>query len=371
MKVVVTGANGFIGKNLIVQLAQRDEIEILPFTRDQTAEDLRTLLSQADFVYHLAGINRPEIEEEFETGNVGLTRKICDTLRDLGRAVPILFTSSTQIERDNRYGQSKLAAEKVLSAYQQGGGAPVLIYRLTNVFGKWCRPNYNSVVATFCHNIARGLPITISKRDHVLNLVYIDDVIGRFVAELEADLPQGLSFCSVAPVHTVKLGALADLIEAFAASRDSLVVPNMADPLVHKLYSTYLSYLEGDRFAYDLTQRCDPRGCLAEFVKSEPFGQIFVSRTVPGITRGNHYHHLKTEKFLVLEGEGIVRFRHILTDELLEYPVKGTDFRVIDIPPGWTHSIENVGSGELITLFWASEIFNPDRPDTVYTPVIQ
>lgn len=370
MKILVTGANGFVGKNLVTWLERLGQYEVTGIDTENTAEELEEALATADFVFHLAGVNRPQTEAEFTTGNVDPTARVCDRLLALGRPVPLLLSSSTQAELDNAYGRSKRQAEEVVRAYAEQSGAPVFIYRLTNVFGKWCRPNYNSVVATFCHNIARDLPITISNPEHVMDLVHVDDVVHSFVAELAGVEPAGVTFRQVTPTYRITLGALAEQIRAFRAMRQSLLLPDFADPFVYKLYGTYLSYLDSDDFAYDLHKRCDPRGCLAEFVKAPSSGQIFVSRTGPGITRGNHYHDVKTEKFLVLEGEAIIRFRHIHSGEVLEYPVRGEDFRVLDIPPGYTHSIENVGKGQLITLFWASEIFDPERADTSWLPVL-
>ena len=370
MHVLVTGANGFIGKNLQVWLGNRADTTVTTIGRDSSAADLSRGLADAEVVIHLAGINRPETDEEFRTGNVDFTATICAQLAAAGKATPILFASSTQAALDNPYGRSKRAAEEVLAGYAANTGARVVVFRLTNVYGKWCRPHYNSVVATFCHQIARDQSITISDPTRVVSLVHVDDVAQALLAHMAQRAPGGLSFADVGPVQEISLGDLAALLRDFRAMRQSLVVPDLSVPFTHRLYSTYLSYLDEDQFAYNLEKRCDPRGCLAEFVKSPPFGQIFVSRTKPGITRGNHYHHVKTEKFLVMEGQAIVRFRHVLTGDVLAYPVQGDEFRVIDIPPGYTHSIENVGSGELITLFWASEIFDQTRPDTVYLDVL-
>lgn len=370
MKILITGAKGFIGRNLMVKLQQHDTYEVWGFDQENTEAELETWLADADFIFHLAGVNRPQTVDEFKTGNIDFTAEICKRLLALGRVVPLVLSSSIQADLDNPYGVSKRGAEEAVSRYAQKSGARVIIYRLSNVFGKWCRPHYNSVVATFCHQIAHDLSITISDRAQELDLIHVDDVVAAFCEELGSGKPNGdVNFQEVAPQHRVSLGQLADLLISFRQMRQSLVVPNLADPFTHKLYGTYLSYLETDDFAYTLEQRCDPRGCLAEFVKSESFGQIFVSRTLPGITRGNHYHHAKTEKFLVLEGEAIVRFRHIEGGEVIAYPVKGEQFKVVDIPPGYTHSIENVGAGELVTLFWASEIFNPEQPDTVWEDV--
>jgi UDP-2-acetamido-2,6-beta-L-arabino-hexul-4-ose reductase len=364
MNMLITGSKGFIGSNLAVHLKQEANFRILEFSKESNSQDLAALLAEADAVFHLAGVNRPQTEQEFTTENVDLTSQLCDHLLSIKRAVPIFFTSSIQAELDNPYGSSKRQAEEVLTGYAQASGARVVIFRLANVFGKWCRPNYNSVVATFCHNIARDLPITISDPGREVEFIHVDDVVRAFLDELTSESSNGVHYRSPGPCHRVTLGRLAELLRAFRSSRQSLLVPDLSDAFVHKLYGTFLSYLQTEDFAYNLTKRTDPRGSLAEFVKAEPFGQIFVSRTEPGITRGNHYHHAKTEKFLVLEGEAIIRFRHIQKGEVIEYPVRGEEFRVVDIPPGYTHSIENVGSRELVTLFWASEIFDPEKPDT-------
>jgi UDP-2-acetamido-2,6-beta-L-arabino-hexul-4-ose reductase len=378
MNILVTGTNGFIGRNLIAWLGRLPEVRVLEFDQENTLDDLGALLAQADIVYHLAGVNRPQSEEEFRTGNVDLTAQLCNRLLALGQATPVVLSSSIQAELDNPYGVSKRQAEDVVAHYATASGARCTIFRLKKVFGKWCRPNYNSVVATFCHNIAHDQPITISDPARELELVYVDDVVEAFIAEIRNQgagvgtpigREAGVSYKAVAPSYRVTLGQLAQLIRSFRESRRTLQVPDFGDAFTGKLYGTFLSYLEPGDFAYDLTKRTDPRGFLAEFVKSDPLGQIFVSRTKPGITRGNHYHHTKTEKFLVVEGEAIIRFRHIRGEDVIEYRVRGEDFRVVDIPTGYTHSIENVGAGELVTLFWASEIFDPAQPDTIYEEV--
>jgi UDP-2-acetamido-2,6-beta-L-arabino-hexul-4-ose reductase len=369
MRILVTGARGFIGRNLTTHLRQNPAYEVWGFDQENSPTELEAWLAQADFVFHLAGVNRPQTEDEFQTGNVDLTAHICDSLQAQGKAAPLLLSSSIQADLDNPYGQSKRLAENVVTRYAEQSGATAFIYRLTNVFGKWCRPNYNSVVATFCHNVARDLPISISDPARELDLVHVDDVIAAFRSELDGTMLGGVVYRKAEPAHRVSLGRLADMLKSFRQMRQTLIVPDFGNVFTHKLYGTLLSYLEVDDFAYDLTKRSDPRGSLAEFVKSPPFGQIFVSRTKPGITRGNHFHHLKTEKFLVLEGQAIIRFRHIDSDEVIEYPVGGEMYRVVDIPPGYTHSIENIGEGTLVTLFWASEIFDPERPDTVWEEV--
>lgn len=365
MNILITGANGFIGKNLIAALrAHRPDCKILPIDIENTPDDLATALATADFIFHLAGVNRPENESEFQTGNADLTAQICNQLLKLKRSVPLIMSSSVQVLQDNPYGVSKRKAEEAVSAYSRQSGVPAAIYRLKNVFGKWCRPNYNSVVATFCHNIAHDLPVTISDKTREIELVYIDDVIRYFLRELEAADKNGVQYIEVEPVYKIRLGDLAELIRSFRQMRKTLHVPDFSNEFTRKLYATFLAYLEPDDFAYNLEQKSDARGSLAEFVKSPPFGQIFVSRTHPGVTRGNHYHDTKTEKFMVVEGEAIIRFGNVLDGKVIEYRVKGEDMRVVDIPPGYTHSIENVGKGELVTLFWSAEVFDPSRLDT-------
>jgi len=374
MNILVTGFRGFIGKNLIVHIQRRADSEVVGFTRGNTTAELDAWLEEADFVYHLAGVNRPENEEDFFRGNAELTTHICQQLARRADPPPILFASSIQAELDNPYGQSKRLAEEALINYAEETGGRAIIYRLENVFGKWSRPNYNTVVATFCHNIAHDLPISISNPNRELELVHIDDVIRHFIAELDEPWAGGVVWRHVLPVFRVTVGRLAEIIRSLRSMRNTLHTPDFADPFIRKLYGMYLTYLDENDLAYSLTQHSDERGCLAEFIKSQHFGQLFVSRTRPGITRGNHFHHTKAEKFLVLEGEAIIRFRPIQGSEnsdqgVIEYRVSGKDFRVLDIPPGYTHNIENVGDSNLITLFWASEIFDKEAPDTYYEQV--
>ncbi|MFA5343048.1 MAG: NAD-dependent epimerase/dehydratase family protein [Kiritimatiellia bacterium] len=369
--VLITGAKGFIGRNLVsALLARPSDYTLLPIDIDSPANDLAAALSSADFIFHLAGVNRPENEREFQTGNADFTAWICDRLLKLKRAVPLIMSSSAQAALDNPYGVSKRKAEDAVLAYAERSGAHAIIYRLKNVFGKWCRPNYNSVVATFCHNIAHDLPVTISDPRRELELIYIDDVVQDFLRQVESGLSSGVAYREVEPVYKVTLGGLAELIQSFRQMRRSLYLPDFSGEFARKLYGTFLTYLDTADFAYDLEQKRDARGCLVEFVKSYPFGQIFISRTYPGITRGNHYHHTKAEKFLVVEGQAIIRFRPVQGGPIVEYRVNGRDLRVVDIPPGYTHSIENVGAGELVTLFWSPEVFNPARIDTHAMPVI-
>ncbi|NBJ14694.1 MAG: SDR family oxidoreductase [Dehalobacter sp. 4CP] len=366
--VLVTGANGFIGKNLIATLDTN--MEILKYDIDNSVNELKDFCRRADFVFHLAGVNRPLEVGEFEKGNSGFTELLLTMLRENNKKVPVLMTSSIQAEIDNPYGQSKKNAESLLEDYARETGNPVYIYRLPNVFGKWCRPNYNSVIATWCYNISRGLPIQINNPETVLSLVYIDDVVQEFIHAFngsESRMDNG--FCFVTRTFSITLHQIANTLEAFQESRSSLVMPNFEGEFERFLYATYLSYFPENGFSYDLEMKHDQRGWLAEFIKSPAMGQIFISRTKPGITRGNHWHHSKVEKFLVIEGDALIRFREINVPKVIEYSVSGDKLQVLDIPTGYTHSIENVGKTDVITLFWADEIFNAEKPDTFYLEV--
>ena len=368
MKILVTGSDGFVGKNLCAVLRRRDDVELFEYDLANKPEELDRALEQADFIFHLAGINRPKNPDEFITGNAGSTEDICRKLSNLGRTPKIMLSSSIQAELDNPYGKSKRQAEDILKEFSQKTRAECVVFRFKNLFGKWCRPNYNSVTATFCHNIANDLPIQISDPKNEIDLTHIDDVVDAFIKELEPAVP-GFRLATLLPSKRITLGELAQKIKSFRDLRTSLVLPDLSDSFEKALYGTYLTYLNENNFEYGLDIKTDPRGSLAEFLKSPQMGQIFVSRTLPGITRGDHYHHTKTEKFLVLEGDAVIRFRHIERDEIIEYRVCGEKYQVVDIPPGYTHSIENVGSGVLVTLFWASEPFDPSKPDTFYLPV--
>jgi len=370
--VLVTGAAGFLGRHMVESLSRQPTVRVLEYDLGTTDADFEAALAHADAIVHLAGVNRPKDPAEFKSGNTDLTADICRRVRAAGRQPTIILSSSIQAALANPYGESKRGAESVLETWAREGGGRAIIFRLKNVFGKGCRPNYNSVSATFCHNIAHGLPITISDETKELELVYVDDVVAALTAAaLEPAGAPGAEHREVAESYQITLGELAAAIRRFKESRHTLVMPSFEAEFTRRLYATYLSYLEGADFAYSLEQRHDARGSLAEFVKSAHFGQIFVSRTNPGVTRGNHYHHTKTEKFLVVEGEAIVRFRPIWGGAEVAHRVTGRDFRVVDIPPGYAHSIENVGPGELVTIFWASEIFDPTRPDTIAAPVIR
>ncbi len=368
--VLITGADGFMGKNLIATLRELENVEILKYDIENTLDELKDFAMRADFVFHLAGVNRPVDISEFEIGNKGFTEHLLDILKENDKQTPILMTSSTQAELNNPYGQSKKSAENAVFDYGKVTNSKVFVYRLSNVFGKWCRPNYNSVVATWCHNITRELPIQINNPDAELNLVYIDDIIQEFINALNGtEYRTTDDFCFISRTFNVTLKQLADTLYAFKDSRKTLILPNLDGDFERFLYATYLSYLPEKEFGYELQMKHDDRGWLAEFIKAKGFGQIFVSRTKPGITRGNHWHHTKVEKFLVVEGEAIVKFRHLFSSEVLEYRVLGGQLKVLDIPTGYTHSITNVGETDVITLFWADEIFDQDRPDTYYLGV--
>lgn len=368
--LLVTGAAGFVGKNLSVTLSLRDNITVTRFDIDDDPAALPALVRDADFIFHLAGVNRPRNTEEFSTGNAGLTRTVISHLVEHGKSTPLLLSSSTQAVQDNPYGLSKREAEDDVFAYGELTGAPVYVYRLPNVFGKWCRPNYNSAVATFCNNIANDLPIQVNDPSVMMNLVYIDDVVNAFIAALDGKLGAADPYCHVQPVHTIALGEIANLIRSFKENRDNLNIPDMSDAFTKKLYSTYLSYLPHDSFSYPLKMNMDERGSFTEFVKTVDRGQVSVNISKPGITKGNHWHHTKNEKFLVVSGQGIIRFRRVGSSEVINYPVTGDKLEVVDIPTGYTHSITNTGNTDLVTVMWCNETYNPEIPDTYFEPVM-
>ena len=362
-RVLVTGSKGFIGRNLLLALGRNSEIESIAVDIDTPETELHRGLDVCDIVIHLAGVNRPEEESEYEMGNIDSLTKVLSGLELRQKRSLVVLSSSTQALLDNPYGRSKRRAEELLFDYCRRTGSSARIFRLPGVFGKWCRPNYNSVVATFCHNIARDIPIEISDPKREIELVHVDDVVSTFIGIIN-NKHDGATFCDVSPVFKIGLGELAKILGEFRNGRESLRVLDISDPFLRRLFGTYMSYLPYDGFAYDLECKADQRGLLAEVLKANGHGQFFVSRTKPGVVRGNHYHDRKVEKFLVLEGEALIRFRNLATGETTEYPVSGCKLRLVDIPPGWTHSIQNVGNNEMITLFWASEVFDVDHPDT-------
>lgn len=367
MKVLVTGAAGFIGKNLVERLRSSecpDVSEVFESTLDTSEQAFQTYLMECDFVFHLAGVNRPVDPSEFVEGNVDFTTHLLDVLKLRG-ACPVLFTSSAQAALDNPYGASKRAAEEAVRAYARETGAPVFVYRLPGVFGKWSRPNYNSVVATFCHNIAHDLPITITDRSARLSLVYIDDVVREFTGAVSGEANRGGDGRFAVPiVYEPTLGDIADLLQGFKESRRDLSIPSTDDAFTKKLYSTYLSYLPTDAFGYPLDMKRDGRGSFTEIIRTPDRGQFSVNVIKPGVTKGNHWHNTKNEKFVVVSGDGVIRFRKVGDDAVTEYFVSGDQLEVVDIPPGYAHNIENLGSTDMMTFMWCNECFDPDNPDT-------
>jgi UDP-2-acetamido-2,6-beta-L-arabino-hexul-4-ose reductase len=370
MKVLITGANGFLGKNLQLHLAECKEVEVVCFTRSHDVAQLPALLQGVDFVFHLAGVNRPQDPQEFTTGNANLTQILCQAVctlaQSIGKKVPIICTSSTQAGCDNPYGQSKLAAEQVLQAATLSHGIPVHLFRLPNVFGKWCKPDYNSAVATFCHNIARELPIHVNDPAAPITLVYVDDVIARFVQLMDgADATQESDgFTKVAPQYTTTVGELALKIQAFKDSRTTLMTERVGTGLLRALYATYVSYLPVESFSYTVPQYTDPRGMFVEMFKTPDCGQLSFFTAHPGITRGGHYHHSKTEKFLVIKGQSRFKFRHMQTGQVYELVTTGDKSEIVETVPGWTHDITNIGADEMVVMLWANEVFDRARPDT-------
>lgn len=371
-RVLITGANGFIGKNLIVRLTELTNVTVSTFVRGDNSGLLPQLVSQVDAIVHLAGENRPADESAFAQVNVGLTSALCDAIRQTiqssGRHIPLVLASSSQAERDNPYGRSKLAAEEAVQALGAETGNPCLIFRLPGVFGKWCKPNYNSVVATFCHNIACDLPIQVNDPAANLRLVYVDDVVTAVLTALEAPA-SGTAQAYVEPEYTTTLGELANQIRAFGDCRSTLMTERVGTGFARALYATYVSYLPSDRFSYEVPIYSDPRGVFVEMLKTPDSGQFSYFTAHPGITRGGHYHHTKTEKFLVIAGEALFRFRHLLTNELVEVRTSGNTPQVIDTIPGWTHDITNVGDDEMVVMLWANENFDREKPDTVASKV--
>jgi UDP-2-acetamido-2,6-beta-L-arabino-hexul-4-ose reductase len=363
-RVLVTGSAGFIGKNLLVRLKERPGIQVLEFTRSDARGALPELVAQADVVVHLAGENRPKDPADFAAVNADLTTAVCAAIQATGRQIPLIFASSTQAAQNNPYGLSKLAGEQAVAQWAAASGQSAVVYRLPGVFGKWCRPNYNSVVATFCHNIANGLPIQINDSQALVRLVYVDDVIDHFLQDIDAPSP-GFRWGEVQSVYQVTLGELAQQIEAFKNCRTSLVSERVGTGLTRALYATYVSYLPVQAFAYDVPQYGDARGVFVEMLKTPDAGQFSYFTAHPGITRGGHYHHSKTEKFLVIKGVARFGFRHILTGETYDLLTSGDKPQVVETVPGWTHDITNVGDEEMVVMLWANEIFDRARPDTI------
>ena len=367
VKILITGSNGFIAKNLTIRLKRNKDHELMLANRSTDEKELKRFARSCDAVFHLAGVNRPEHEREFWDGNVGYTLKLLDFKKENQKQLRFIFASSIQAKLDNPYGRSKLAAEQELIRFAAQKKSKLTIFRLPNVFGKWCRPNYNSVVATFCYSVARGMPIRVHDENACVELVYIDDVADEMIRSLEtegADL-----YGQAAPVYPIRVGELAELIRSFHRQREDLLLPQTGDSFVKKLYSTWLSYLEKDNLKYPLVTHRDERGSFTEFLRTDAAGQVSVNVIKPGIVKGNHWHHTKVEKFLVVRGTACIRFRHMQTGETAAYVVSGDRLEAVDIPAGYTHNIENIGDDDLVTVMWANETFDPDKPDTYYEEV--
>jgi len=363
VRVLVTGSGGFIGKNLLSHLSLRSGVTVLPVTRATTLAELEKAAAEADFVFHLAAVNRPPAPDDYAPGNIGPARALCAALAAAGNKAPVVVASSMQVETPGPYGASKLAAEQVLLEHRRALGAPLAIFRLPNVFGKWCRPNYNSVVATFCHNIARDLPIEIHDAAKPLSLVYVDDVVAAFLRCMDGGMPDG-TFAAVEPVYHATLGELAELIRGFRDCRDTLAIGPVGAGFTRALYATYVSFLPTERFVYDLAKHEDVRGKFVEFLKPASAGQLSFFTARPGVTRGGHYHHSKTEKFLVVTGRALFKFRNLVTGERFEVSTSAESPQVVETVPGWAHDITNVGDTEMTVMLWANEVFDRARPDT-------
>jgi len=367
MKILITGCNGFIAKNLVSHLKEKENIHLYLFSKNDSNTILDAYLEDADFIFHLAGVNRPEDKKEFYEGNSNLTKYIVNNLEKKEKNTPIILSSSIQAELDNDYGKSKLQAEKHLLEYSKNTGANVNIYRLPNVFGKWCKPNYNSVIATWCFNINNNIPLQVNDENYLLNLVYIDDVISSFLDNLEKE--QTASYYEIPIIYKKTLGEIKNLLEKFKANRETLLIPEVGTGFERALYATYLSYTPHNLFSYELKGYTDERGTFYEILKTKNSGQFSLSTTAPGVTRGNHYHHTKNEKFLVVKGKALLEYKHIITNEVISYKVSDKKMEVIEMIPGYTHNIKNIGNEEMILFLWANEKFDPINPDTYFLKV--
>lgn len=368
MEVLITGSKGFIGKNLTERFSRIENIKVHTFDIEDRFEDLRKILDKIKFIFHLAGINRPQNTKDFYTGNSGSISSLIEQIEKKGLRIPILITSSIQVEKENDYGKSKLEGENILKEYSKRTGAPIYIYRLSNVFGKWCKPNYNSVIATWCYNIARDKEIAVSDRGNVLHLVYIDDVVNTFAKHL-LEVVEEKEYYEIPVSYKKTLGEIEELLYFFKESRKNLTTERVGSGFERALYSTYLSYLPKDSFSYELVEHKDNRGAFVEFLRTVDSGQFSISTSKPGVTRGNHYHNTKNEKFLVIKGKATIKFRNITSDEIIEYKVSHEKLEVVDIPVGYTHNITNIGQDEMILVIWANEQFDKDNPDTYYLEV--
>ena len=368
MKILVTGAKGFIGQNLIAGLKNHNISDIYEYDQDTDIILLEQFCKEAELVYHLAGTNRPKDNKEFMNNNAGFTEQILNMLKKYKNICPIVYSSTIQANQDNPYGRSKKAGEELLFKYAKETGARVIIYRISNVFGKWCRPNYNSVIATLSFNMINNLPITISDPKHNMQLVYIDDLIKEMISVCDND-NQKSGLGDIPITYMSSLGKIEELLRQFKDSREKRTIPDMSDEFTSKLYSTFLSYLPENKQNYQLMRNVDTRGSFTEFIKGETFGQVSVNISKPGIIKGNHWHNLKHEKFLVVSGTGVIRLRKITSKDIIQYKVGGDVLEVIDIPVGYAHNIENQGTTDMISIIWASDVFDPNNQDTYYMEV--
>ena len=386
MKILVTGANGFVGKNLVSQLKNIKEKkipnfpieieEVFEFDIDSSPEDFEFYCKEADFVFNLAGVNRPNDEKEFMEGNFGFASTLLETLKKYGNRCPVMISSSIQAALDNPYGESKRAGEELLRKYEKETGNKVLIYRFPNLFGKWCRPNYNSVVATFCNNKANDLPIQVNNPSTELTLLYIDDLVDEMLMALQGKEhhimdSESKDFCEVPVTHKVTLGEIVEMLDRFVEMPKSMGVPDLsAGGFEKKLYSTYLSYLPKEKMSYKLKMNKDNRGSFTEIIRTSDRGQMSVNISKPGIIKGQHWHHTKNEKFVVVKGRGMIQLRKEGSEEILNFPVNGDEITVVEMIPGYTHNIINLSDSEdLVTLMWCNEPFDLNRPDTYFDPV--
>ncbi len=367
MKILITGAKGFIAKNLIEHLKRDDTYRLYLYEKEDGDNILEAYVKEVDFIFHLAGVNRPKKVEEFYEGNSMLTQKIIEILIQNSLITPIVLSSSTQVLQNNDYGKSKLEAENSVLNYAKKYGAAAYIYRLPNVFGKWSRPNYNSVIATWCYSIARNIEIQINNRETLLDLVYIDDVIDSFLLSLAGK--NSNTMMEVTPLYQRTLGEIESLLYCFKDNRETLIIPPVASGFERALYATYLTYLEIDNFSYALKGHEDNRGAFYEILKTVDSGQFSVSTTAPGVKRGSHFHHTKNEKFLVVKGEALIEFRHIVTNERVSYKVSDKKMEVVEMIPGYTHNIKNIGKEEMILFLWANENYDDEHPDTYFLEV--
>lgn len=370
MRILVTGSNGFIGRNLVETLKYKfKDGEIYKYDIDNSIDELKEFVNNSDCIIHLAGVNRPLTNSDFYTGNVDFTRELCNIIEKTGKKKKLIVSSSIHVNKDSDYGKSKKMAEEYLEDFALRTMNKVIIFRLTNVFGKWAKPNYNSVVATFCYNIARDLPINIHDEKLSLVLAHIDDVVTEFIDQISSDDDKIIKFLDLHKKYEVTIGEIALLIESFKRSRNDKSIPNVKDDFVKKLHSTYLTYIPINNLSYDLDMNVDDRGSFTEFIRTLDKGQISINISKPGIVKGNHWHHTKNEKFLVIAGSGVIRFRSIINNEVYEYNVSEKKLEVIDIPAGYTHNIENTGQSDMVTIIWANELYNPEKPDTFFMEV--